>query len=211
MNKKQSFIDNGYLFVPGLVIDPENLYENAPTMRGQLTYYNNRIDKVSYSPIEQQVEGSLARYNIPTYRHLHFSVKKEIENILGMDLHPTYFYDRFYFPGQELTKHRDRPACEISVTLQISTTLKEPWPIWFQTHDGIDVPIYMKNGDAAIYRGCELVHWRDPMPTRYNKFQKMYRNLLRKENDDWHHQIFLHYVDANGPFVHHAFDSCNYS
>jgi hypothetical protein len=33
-----------------------------------------------------------------------------------MDLHPTYFYDRFYFPGQQLKRHSDRPACEVSVS-----------------------------------------------------------------------------------------------
>ena len=36
-------------------------------------------------------------------------------------------------------------------------------------------------GDAVIYKGCELAHWR-------NDFE-----------GDWHAQVFLHYVNADGP------------
>ena len=110
MSKNESFEKNGYLLVPGLIADPENLYVPLPQERGQITYYNNRMDKYEHLPMESQVNGSLARYNIPTYRELHFLVKKEVEKILEMDLHPSYFYDRFYFPNQQLKRHSDRPA-----------------------------------------------------------------------------------------------------
>ena len=108
MSKNESFEKNGYLFLPGLIGDPENLKVPVPTERGQITYYNNRMDKYDYCPDEKQVAGSLARYNIPIYRELHFLVKKEIEKRLEMDLHPTYFYDRFYFAGQQLKRHSDQ-------------------------------------------------------------------------------------------------------
>ena len=41
---------------------------------------------------------------------------------------------------------------------------------------GID----MEPGDAVIYLGCEIEHWREEF------------------NGDWHAQTFLHYVDKNG-------------
>lgn len=68
MSKNESFEKNGYLFVSGIIADPENLYTPLPKERGQITYYNNRMDKYDYCPDEKQVAGSLARYNIPTYR-----------------------------------------------------------------------------------------------------------------------------------------------
>ena len=111
-----------------------------------------------------------------------------------MDLLPTYYFDRFYYVGQELSKHRDREACEISVTLQISTNSSKPWPIWFETPDGKDISVEMKNGDAVIYRGCERLHWREP---------------LKGDRNTYHHQIFLHYVNSQGPFVHYAHDPGN--
>ena len=130
-----------------------------------------------------------------------------LENILEIDLHPTYFYERFYYAGQELGRHTDRPACEISVTLQISTNLKEPWDIWFQKPDGKETSIKMKSGDAVIYKGCEREHWRLPMKSNYNKLQNKFRTFRKKEDDTYLHQIFFHYVDAQGPYVHYAYDA----
>jgi hypothetical protein len=208
MSKNQIFEDNGYVFIPGLILNPEDLKVPIPKERGQITYYNNRMDKFTHYPEETQVNGSLSRYNIPIYRDLHFLVKKEIEKVLGMDLHPTYFYDRFYFVGQELKRHSDRPACEVSVTLQISSNHSDnPWPIWFERPDGSESYVLMNDGDAVIYKGCEREHWRDPLASKYNKIEKSWRKVNRLSDDTYHHQIFLHYVNANGPFVHHAFDA----
>ena len=208
MSKNEFFEENGYLILPNLIADPENLKVPVPEERGQITYYNNRMDKFDYCPEEKQVHGSLARYNIPTYRELHFLIKKEVEKVLQMDLHPTYFYDRFYFVGQQLKRHSDRPACEVSVTLQISSNHPDdPWPIWFQRPDGSESYALMNDGDAVVYKGCEREHWRDPLASRYNKIEKTWRKVNRLKDDTYHHQIFLHYVDANGPYCHCAFDA----
>ena len=201
MTNHSSFEENGYLFVPGMIVDPENIFCPVPEERGQYNYI--RKDKVVHIPEESQVNGSLSRYNFPLYKQLHFLVKKEVEEVLEMDLHPTYYFDRFYFTGQQLKRHSDRPSCEVSVTLQISTNRKNPWPIWFEKPDGTESFVNMKNGDAVIYKGCEREHWRDPLQSRYNRFQRIF-----KKDDTYHHQIFFHYVNASGPYVNHSFDYC---
>lgn len=210
MSKNKTFEKNGYLFVPGLIENPKKLFdpppvnENGERIMGQMKYL--RKDKVTFTTIEKQVPGALARYNTPIYKELHYTVRKKIETILGMDLLPTYYYDRFYYVGQQLKRHSDRPACEVSVTLQISTNRKEPWPIWFERPDGSESYVLMENGDAVIYKGCEREHWRDPLQSRYGKWENKWRALIKKKDDTYHHQIFLHYVNAQGPFVHHAND-----
>ena len=210
MSKNESFEKNGYLFLPQLIADPENLYcacplnEMGERLTGQLNYH--RADKFTYVPDEKQVNGSLARYNVPMYKQLHYLVRKQVENALGMDLLPTYFYDRFYYVGQQLKRHSDRPACEVSVTLQISTNSENPWPIWFNRPDGSDGYVVMKNGDAAVYKGCEREHWRDPLESKYNRMQRRIRKVRKMQDDTYHHQIFLHYVNSQGPFVHFAND-----
>jgi hypothetical protein len=202
---------NGYIFLPKLIEDPENLFcpppvdQDGKRITGQLTFL--RKDKVKYSPEESQVKGSLARYSSPEYKELHFLVRKIIERKLSIDLLPTYFYDRFYFVGQELPIHTDRPACEISVTLQISTNSTKPWPIWFQKPNGDEGYVVMENGDAAVYMGCERPHWREPLKSKYNRVQNLWRTFRKQEDDTYHHQIFLHYVNAQGPFVHYANDN----
>ena len=202
---------NGYIFLPKLIEDPENLFcpppvdQDGKRITGQLTFL--RKDRVKYSPEESQVKGSLARYSSPEYKELHFLVRKIIEKRLGIDLLPTYFYDRFYFVGQELPRHTDRHACEISVTLQISTNSTKPWPIWFQKSNGDEEYVIMENGDAAVYMGCQRPHWREPLESKYNTVQNLWRTVRKQEDDTYHHQIFLHYVNAQGPFVHYANDT----
>lgn len=209
MSPNQAFDERGYLLVPKLVTGIEHLRQDPPKERGMYNYDKKRPDLFTYVPEEGQVQGSLARYNVPCYRELHDGIKPIIEAILGMDLYPTYYYDRFYFVGQQLKRHSDREACEVSVTLQISSNRPDddPWPIWFQKPDGEEVAALMSDGDGVIYKGCEREHWRDPLPSRYSKSQRILRKVLRLPDDTYHHQIFLHYVDANGPNSHRIGDT----
>ena len=62
---------------------------------------------------------------------------KALEMHLGIDLLPTYYFDRFYYEGQMLEKHTDRVACEISVSVQVSSNSNRPWEFWFDTPNGV--------------------------------------------------------------------------
>jgi hypothetical protein len=79
-----------------------------------------------------------------------------------------------YTLNADLKKHKDRPACEISVTVMVGSDGTK-WPIFMD-----DTEINMEPGDAAIYLGCDIEHWREEF------------------KGDWHAQTFLHYVDKNG-------------
>lgn len=209
MNSKtyyDEFQKHGYLIVEKLIQNPENIKSEIPKQRGILKYNKNNF---IHTPEEHQVPGAVARYNIPQYKELYYYVKNQLEHILDMSLYPTYYFDRFYFVGQELKRHIDRPACEISVTLQISTNSREPWPIWFKTWTGEEKYVILNDGDAIIYKGCEREHWRNPLKSRYNRLQNFWRSLKKLPDDTYHHQIFLHYVDADGYNLHHAYDACN--
>ena len=121
----------------------------------------------------------------------------------------TYYYDRVYYVGQELVKHMDRDVCEISLTFQIGSNSKKPWPIWVKTPDiydenrniikkGKEVPICLNDGDAVIYKGCERPHWREPLKSKYTLLQRVAGKILGKREDTYHHQVFFHYVLADG-------------
>jgi len=210
---KELFDRDGYLFVSGMVSNPETLYcpppldEDDERITGMVKYH--RKDKVEYKPQDIQTPNAFSRYGTPQYKELHYLVRKEVESILGMDLLPTYYFDRFYYVGQDLKRHVDRPSCEVSVTLQISTNSDKPWPIWFQKPDGTKSSVIMKDGDAVIYKGCERDHWRDSLESKYGKWENKWRSFRKKEDDTYHHQIFLHYVNSQGPFVDYAFDYDN--
>ena len=220
-SRNDSFEKNGYLVIKDLW-DPEELYHPLPEVRGQLNYWGTKLDQVNHTEVEQQVEGSLARYWHPQYRAIHCGIRMKLEEHLGRKLYNTYYYDRYYFPGQPLTKHADRDACEISVTVHISTNLEgkdADWPIWIKTPDtytdktksqvlvpGENRSVILKPGDGMVYKGCERPHWRDPMPgvPKEKKSKKLFGKT--QPQDTYYHQIFFHYVLQDGQRAHCAWD-----
>ena len=214
----EEFDKNGYLVLRNLW-DPKDLYSEPPEIKGQYNYFG-KIDKFNHVPVENQVEGSTSRYYWPPYKFAHSQIRKKLEEAIGKKLYNTYYYDRFYNPGQKLTLHADRPACEISVTLHVSTNINTPWAIWIKTPDTYDNPktkeniikkgenrsVILNAGDGMIYKGCERPHWRDPMPTEYRR--TWYGKKVEKEGL-YYHQIFFHYVLADGIRSHYAGDAGN--
>jgi hypothetical protein len=108
--------------------------------------------------------------------------RERMEKELNIILLPTYSYYRLYAYGAELFPHQDRPSCEISVTVMVDSD-GTPWPFYADGQEFI-----LEKGEAVIYKGCEVTHFR------------------KKFKGDWHSQIFLHYVDAHGPYAEFAGD-----
>ena len=202
----ESFDREGYFPIENLW-DPKELYCEVPEEKGQYNYWDKNLEHFNYVPVEQQVEGSTSRYWYPPYSDIHTGIRLKIEKIIGRKLYNTYYYDRFYFPGQELTKHADRDACEISVSVHVSTNLTgedAEWPFCIKTPYGEEKSISIEPGDGILYKGCERPHWRWAMP----KPRRRKRDILlrRPEKEYYYHQIFFHYVLADGQRSHCAGD-----
>jgi len=105
-----------------------------------------------------------------------------VEKKSKLKLFPTYTYWRYYVYGATLDKHTDRPACEISVTACIKKY--DDWPIIVE-----DKKFELNEGDAILYNGVSQKHWR---PGIYKGSGMA--------------QVFLHYVNQNGPYKNHAYD-----
>ena len=207
------FDDNGYFLVKNLW-DPDELYSDIPDVSGQYHYQDENPEHFTHDDVEKQVQGSTSRYWHPQYRLIHIGLRPKLEKIIGRKLYTTYYYDRFYFPGQELEKHCDRDACEISVSIHIGTNLEGDdanWPLWIKTPDvytdkkkkkilvsGDEIPVVLNPGDGMLYKGCERPHWRDPMPVPKKKIECV--------GDVYYHQIFFHYVLQDGQRAHCAWD-----
>ena len=101
----------------------------------------------------------------------------------GLDVNKSFVYWRYYVHGSILKDHLDRPSCEISVTACIKKY--DNWPIKMAGKY-----YELEEGDGVMYLGCELPHSR---PGRYR--------------GEGMAQVFMHYVDKNGPFTHHADDN----
>ena len=145
---------------------------------------------------DAQVPNSYAKYADRVMETLLVDTIKVMQKKTGLKLIPTYSYCRLYRTGNILKRHKDRPSCEISTTLNLGG---DPWPILIDptgSDNVIDeyknihkpgapkgVEVNLKPGDMLIYSGCELEHWREP-----------FRGKLCG-------QVFLHYNHADGRFA----------
>ncbi len=114
-------------------------------------------------------------YSDPIMEALLINKTKIVQDEVGLELLPTYSYWRMYTKFADLKKHKDRESCEISITAMIDGDTNLDWPIYI---DGNEINLNI--GDAAVYLGCDLLHWR-------NEFL-----------GDYQSQVFLHYVNKNG-------------
>ena len=135
---------------------------------------------------DTQAPNSHAIYNFIPFVSLRVNKIPRVNEILGEEVLPTYTYARVYKEGSELVRHRDRPACEISFTVNLAKD--NDWPIYFQRPDNSETLIELNPGDAVLYLGCQADHWR-------NKFE-----------GQEHIQLFLHYVRAEGSKAWAFFD-----
>ena len=175
---------NGYIVVQNMIHSDlvEHIYREAKIMENSLEAHDkNRIDTI--------LNNTLSYYSFLPGQALLVNLKSKIEQILNIELNPTYSYLRIYKNNSALPKHRDRNSCEISLSICISTD-EIVFPLWLHSNEE-DKEIVLDKGDAIIYKGDELVHWRDP--------------FYGKE----HVQLFLHYVDKNGKNAHLKYNNRN--
>jgi hypothetical protein len=109
------------------------------------------------------------------------------EEVSRAQLFPTYSYFRVYSRGDLLDKHTDRQSCEISLSLCLGYEGERPWPLMVEGPNGAS-SVELAAGDGLLYRGIECPHWREPMDGEKTA------------------QVFMHYVDQNGPFAEWKYD-----
>jgi len=136
---------------------------------------------------DDQVPGTPCSYGDFMMDGLLNTLLPGIEESSGLKLFPTYSYFRVYKKGDTLAKHTDRSSCEISVTLCLGFEEGKSWPIWIEGSRGTS-SLNLEAGDGLLYRGRECPHWREA-------FEGV--SLA---------QVFLHYVDQNGPCAEWKFD-----
>jgi hypothetical protein len=162
-------------------------------------------------PAPKETEVSVLTRNVfecysealPPMKTFLWGLTPAMEQVVGKPLIPTYDYFRIYREGDLCHVHRDRPACEHSMSLTLAYSDGKAWPLELgrQGKRGPDDPISenfgpepssalaMGVGDAVAYQGVAHRHGRTtPNPNR------------------WSAHLFLHWVDPDGPHADQAFD-----
>ena len=171
------------------------------------------MDNDWFSPFDQtwgswddaQMPNTYSHYSDMAMETLLQRVKFPAERSTGLKLVETYSYVRVYKQGDILHRHKDRPSCEISCTLNLGG---DEWPIYLdptgqssvlhgsetttvlKSNPNKGTKIVLRPGDGLIYSGCDLEHWREP-------FDGLECS-----------QVFLHYNNLDGDFQNkNSFDS----
>jgi hypothetical protein len=180
MNSAHDFKNKGYCKVTSAI---------SVELRDYITQYALFDEMQNFNSNDSQVPNAHSKYGDPAMEALLLHLHNTMEENTGLTLYPTYAYYRVYRNGDELTRHVDRPSCEISSTLCFNYSYDDAaynWPIFMAGSS-----IILQPGDMAIYKGCEVEHWREP---------------FTPPADQWHVQGFFHYVDANGPYASYKYD-----
>jgi hypothetical protein len=177
--RRAHFAQHGYAVIPSLIAPVlcEFLWSYVHTKfaSGLLTWGDVLV------PMTPAAYGDAATEGLLEY------VQPRVEAVAGRALVPSYSYMRIYKTGDVLRSHRDRPACEFSLSLNIGQIPDTPWPLYVENPEG-GARVDLKPGDALLYRGIDLFHWRDAYEGR---------QLV---------QVFLHFVDGEGPHAAHKYD-----
>jgi hypothetical protein len=158
------------------------MYEN------NITYDNGMFGTWT----DQQVPNTYSHYADMVMETLLVKMLPVMASETGLDLVPTYSYARIYKHGDILKRHKDRPSCEISTTLNLGG---DPWPIYIDGTGADNVideqrniikpnapegtKVLLEVGDMLVYSGCELEHWREPFEG--NRFVVKYFYIITIE------------------------------
>tara|TARA_R100001510_G_scaffold57461_1_gene65607 strand:- start:2490 stop:3155 length:666 start_codon:yes stop_codon:yes gene_type:complete len=139
---------------------------------------------------DDMIPGTYSHYSDMAMETIMVRMLPVIKQVTGIAIAPAYSYARIYKHGDYLFRHKDRPSCEISCTINLGGDM---WPIYLEPSgekgkEGIS--INLNAGDMLVYRGYDLEHWRP-------KFEGHECG-----------QVFCHYVDTKGPYVkEYSYDS----
>lgn len=182
MNTALEFKENGYVHLKDF-LHLDSCKELTKELKRLVN--EKKTVKDEQCPLSEAIHGTV------TFDKLLSDLTPHFEAASGLKLFPTYSYARLYnTQDEELKIHRDRPACEISASLTLDFE-GDVWPIYMGANEDKSnaTEIKMNVGDAVMYRGCDIHHWREPY-----------------KEGKWQAQVFLHYVDQNGPHAEWKYD-----
>ena len=145
------------------------------------TTYALRERLHNFKPYGKEMPGTHGVYKDKFAQACLFNFQNRVQKYFKDDIHPSYAYYIVYEHGHRLTKHVDKNACEITITIHTGHLYGDSykgstWPIFFD-----DTPIPLNVGDALMYeqKTHKPVHWRKP-------FEGIYQV-----------QLLLHYVSGD--------------
>lgn len=163
-----------YIYIPNILSQDEiNLIWQYAKIFHETNDYSFDYNQTGY--------GETVVYGSPLIDGLLLLKQNIFEKEINKKLLPAYTYWRLYHKFSTLPKHKDREACEWTISITIAQD--KSWPLHIDNSS-----IEIKPGDGVIYQGAKFEHWRE------------------EYDGDYACQVFLHYVEKEGKFKDHKYD-----
>lgn len=179
-----SFLKKGWHYIPEIITPEEAIRIKYQNLMGAMSDLGSL--EGHWDPERGRV---LTCYAPPSCTYIMHKLKPILENLIGEELIPSYWFSTTYHKGGWMNCHTDRPSCEVSVTMNICGDA--PWPIKLKDKTGKNISAVTPPGHGVAYLGTEVEHWRSP---------------LRTHKNDRFMQLFCHFVRKNGPYSEYAYD-----
>jgi hypothetical protein len=193
--------ETGYVLLPRY-LDPE--LGSALTAQFMTAIRTGEVVPQRKQPqIMTSVALELHGHRYAPLQAFHWGMTSGAAALAGCALVPTYCFLRIYRRGDVCLVHRDRPACEHSLSVVLALGDGMPWALDLETAKTRSAAaqvsgdfggeafesLPMAAGDAVLYRGVEHRHAR-----------------ITPNPNSWSAHLFLHWVDPAGPHADKAHD-----
>jgi hypothetical protein len=154
----------GYLVIRDLI---------HPLMLGALRQHYRALVASGAVPKGDWIEQRYGLHSEMMATFLHLQLRRLIGRMAGEPVKPSFVYFASYREGADLPRHMDRPQCEFSLSLLIDYSPERQgpcgWPLYLEHPRAPESRLAadLALGDAAVYRGREIYHYRDALPAEH--------------------------------------------
>jgi len=175
----EAFRDNQYLILQAVLADPLRSVAHEYAIKRALL--SRETTSAGAAP------GTPSFYADPLMDTLLDLFHSVAETFSGLELFPTFSDLRVYGRGAIVNPHTQRPAGEVTLSVNVGCDATKIWPFYLGTRHGLQA-VSLTPGDGVLYFGCESPHWRGEFEGEYQV------------------QAFFHYVNRRGPNAEWKFD-----
>ncbi|MES2822487.1 MAG: hypothetical protein V4732_02715 [Pseudomonadota bacterium] len=130
-----------------------------------VSYIKDKFDKGHFRFIPYPSPASYGLHNDELGLALSYLFRNSLEVLLNLKLKPSYCYYSFYPENAVLPPHRDRDECDLTLAIYLHDSYQfESERTLLCLNNGMPDGAEIRGtfGDATIFFGREVQHWRTP-------------------------------------------------
>ena len=155
----------------------------------QDTRYISPFDESWGTWTDTQIPDTYSHYADLVMETLSIRVRPKMMAITKMNLVPTYTYARIYKYGDVLHRHKDRPSCEISCTLNLGG---DEWPIYLDPTEGNGNKGKKSFLKVAICLSTAVVIWSiGEMNLKDRIAVKLFYTIIISKGSSWNRMLLM--------------------